>query len=73
MLIAINCEWGNWIPTGSCSKSCGGGNQRYSRKKLVVEDLGGNCTGQALKVEKCNIKECPGNSNSLRYAINILK
>jgi len=55
-----DCKWTNWSTSGSCSKSCGGGNQRYLRTHLVTAQNGGQqCPGTSQKFEKCNTQSCP--------------
>ena len=54
----INCQWGGWTE-GECSQTCGTGNRTNTRTKLVVEEHGGTCTGNATEVVECNTNECP--------------
>ena len=56
----VNCQWSNWSASGSCSKSCDGGRQKYTRYKTVSESNGGSCTGSDEKYNTCNSKACPG-------------
>ena len=71
----INCHWSSWWPCGSCSKSCGGGIQRYTRHKTRTESNGGSCSGSNEKYSPCNIQECPckflifNNSNYFRIGV----
>ena len=55
----INCQWSHWWSSGSCSKSCGGGSQRYTRHKTTTESNGGSCSGSNEKHSPCNIQGCP--------------
>ena len=65
--LAVNCEWSKWIANRKCSKACGSGIQKFSRKKLKVEANGGKCSGKPIKLEKCKVKDCPGKIRVLRY------
>ena len=58
--VAKDCKWGDWVPEGQCSKTCGSGTQTFSRKKITLEAYGGQCSGNAIKVEECNTRECKG-------------
>ena len=63
-ILAIDCVWGEWV-AGQCSTTCGIGSRVSTRKKLVEEANGGNCSGRSTKTEECNVQECPG--NDLKY------
>jgi len=55
-----DCKWTSWSRSGSCSKSCGGGDQLYLRSHLVIAQNGGlQCPGNSHKFEKCNTQSCP--------------
>ena len=55
----IHCKWDDWV-TGECSQTCGTGTRTNTRKKLIIEEHGGTCTGQSTEIEACNPQECPG-------------
>jgi len=57
----INCIWGPWTPSGSCSKDCGTGEQTFTRTiAWPKSDGGADCTGASSKVEPCNTQACVG-------------
>ena len=56
-LFSVDCQWSSWTPTGSCSKSCGGGSQKYKRYKTVSESNGGSCSGLSEKSYSCNTQD----------------
>ncbi len=59
-LFSVDCQWSSWTPSGSCSKSCGGGLQKSTRYKTVPESNGGKlCTGTNEKYDACNTQNCP--------------
>ena len=64
LFISVDCQWSNWIKSGPCSKSCGGGFQKYTRDKTVPESNGGSCSGISEKSEPCNTEGCPNNPTS---------
>ena len=49
----INCKWGQW---GSCSKTCGPGNQNRVIEQQAQHG-GRDCRGSSVK--GCNLKSCP--------------
>merc|ERR550514_832653 len=54
----IDCqldEWGGW---SRCTKDCGGGTQRRSRKKLVEPEFGGEPCGEEQESQQCNTESC---------------
>jgi len=56
----VNCEWSTWSSSGTCSESCGGGNQIYVRSHRVKSKNGGqDCDGLFHKTERCNTNSCP--------------
>ena len=55
----VECQWSLWS-NGACSKSCGVGQRKRTRTKMVAEKFGGACNGQSIKYESCNIQPCPG-------------
>ena len=58
----VDCRWGNLEFLGECTKTCGGGTRKYSRKVEVEAKNGGApCTGPAAGTASCNTQICPGN------------
>ena len=57
----INGGWGIWENTGSCSKTCGGGEQTQTRKcnNPVPEFGGAPCDGSVTQKLPCNTQACP--------------
>ena len=60
----------------TCSKTCGGGTQLYTRTIVKHEENDGAfCTGENLQEIECNTDDCPaGNiitiTNLLRYSLD---
>ena len=50
--------WGPWEDKGSCSKPCGGGNQKQSRECYLWNKH--SCQGDEERVIPCNTWNCPG-------------
>ena len=64
MITPVDCQWDLW-QTGDCSKSCGGGTRTNIRSKIVEEENGGVCIGNATITESCNEDVfCPGKFSS---------
>ena len=60
IIFAANCKWGNWTKWTSCSKSCGGGSQRRTRKVAKYAQPGGRkCSGSKRASRFCNTEQCP--------------
>ena len=59
-ILAIPCEWSEWVD-GACSAKCGTGTRTKTRVKLVEEKDGGTCSDELTKTEPCEDKDCPGN------------
>ena len=54
----VDCQWLVW-QYGSCSKSCGGGEQVIVRTEKVKAKNGGRpCIGWETRMEHCNIQDC---------------
>jgi hypothetical protein len=69
----VNCSLGNWESVGSCSASCGGGNQQYQRTILVSAMYGGTaCPSleQRTKYEPCNTHVCDV-SRAVQMRLNV--
>merc|ERR1719162_1122614 len=57
---AIACAWTPFSNQGSCSKTCGGGNQKQGRKKSPNAAHGGKaCSGGASQTIDCKKDACP--------------
>ena len=58
----VDCRWGNWIASGKCTKTCGGGTRKYTRKVEVKAKYGGiPCTGSTTGTASCNKQICKSN------------
>jgi hypothetical protein len=53
-----DCVWGHWSTWSSCSKLCGVGTNTRSRKKIEIEQNGGNCSGSGRDSKPCNTHSC---------------
>ena len=63
------CQWSDWTASGSCSKSCGGGRQRYTRFIIGSKNNGkGSCPGSNEKFDDCNTGSCPGKSVTMIFS-----
>ena len=51
--------WGEWEPTGQCSKTCGTGSQEFTRKCINGKPGDKGCEGQDRKIDDCNTQDCP--------------
>ena len=54
-----DCVWERWSTWSSCSKLCGVGTNTRSRKKIKIEQNGGNCSGSERDNKFCNTHSCP--------------
>ena len=55
----IDCKWSDWIRDGDCSKTCGGGIQRWYRNiKVQPRNRGKECTGTQYRENRCNQHAC---------------
>ena len=56
----VNCRWGQWTEWGSCTKTCGGGSQKSTRKIERPRKNGGSaCEGDVTRSQPCNENCCP--------------
>ena len=55
----MDCEWGDW-KIGECSVTCGRGTRTNNRTKIVQENNGGECIGDATVQADCHDQICPG-------------
>ena len=56
-----NCEWEEFGHWGSCSQSCGGGEQSRTRLVKQREAYGGvACDGESTETRACNEALCAG-------------
>jgi hypothetical protein len=65
--VCIFGEWTDWQMQGSCSLSCGGGEQVRTRTCVSVCDqttLVDNCPGEAHGTVPCNTQPCPVHGGS---------
>merc|ERR1719498_942011 len=57
---AVNCKWTPFSNEGVCSKTCGGGNQKQTRRKSPNAAHGGRgCSGAASQTVACKKDACP--------------
>ena len=54
-----DCVWGPWSTWSFCSKLCGVGTNTRSRKKIKIEQNGGNCSGSERDNKFCNTQNVP--------------
>ncbi|XP_066931095.1 properdin-like isoform X1 [Clytia hemisphaerica] len=59
----VNGQYGAWSAYSQCSKSCGGGNQKKTRKcdSPAPAHGGAECEGPAEDQRPCNTQACPVN------------
>ena len=62
--LAINGGWGSWSSFSSCSKTCGGGTKRRTRRcnNPTPAYGGADCSGAASETSSCNTDHCPAHS-----------
>ena len=62
--LLVDGRWGSWSKFGACTKSCGRGVQRKSRKcnNPSPQHNGKDCVGSATVYRHCNTQHCPGKS-----------
>ena len=60
-LLLVDCKWGEWSESSSCTKSCGGGKQTWQREVVQLSKFGGaQCKGSDNEMRDCNESPCPG-------------
>jgi hypothetical protein len=67
LFVSVDGNWSDWSVFGSCTVSCGGGNQTSHREcNNPAPGFGGKaCEGAALNTQPCNVDiACPGNKKS---------
>jgi len=57
----VDGKWGSWSTFSKCSKSCGGGTQRRSRRCDNPRPSGGgkSCRGDSTQTNPCKMGKCP--------------
>ena len=63
-IVTVNGDWGAWASQGSCSRTCGGGQQEWKREcdDPAPEHGGAKCTGDKTKIASCKTCTCPRNN-----------
>ena len=60
-LDAVDCQLSEWTPKDECSKTCGTGEQSWSREVVVAARNGGaQCDDHRKEIRACNTNPCPG-------------
>ena len=53
--------WGEWEEWKECTRSCGRGEKRRNRDKLIYAKNGGkDCVGKNYQQRDCGNQDCPG-------------
>ena len=64
----IDCQWSDWIKDGHCSKTCGGGIEKWYRTiKVQPRNRGKECNGTQYRENRCNEHTCPPSRISKYY------
>ena len=67
LLFLVDGGYGQWSSYGSCTKTCGSGEQSRSRAcdTPTPQNGGKDCTllGEATETKSCNTNPCPGRLN----------
>ena len=66
----VDCVWDAWV-NGTCSTTCGTGQQTNTRVKLTEEAHGGTCTEESTEVVSCLDLECPGTNLNMTVDKNL--
>jgi Thrombospondin type 1 domain. len=54
----INGDWSDWV-SGTCSATCGGGDETQTRTYFPAENGGTNYSGDTTRIIECNTTPCP--------------
>jgi hypothetical protein len=54
----VDCTMTKWNKFSTCTKTCGTGTQKRSRKVVVKAAYGGECSVPKLEVKECNKQAC---------------
>ena len=63
-IVIVDGNWGAWASHGSCSRTCGGGEQQWNREcdDPAPEHGGAECTGNKTSMTtSCKTCHCPCN------------
>ena len=66
MFSTDSCEWEEWADWGTCSESCGGGEQNRTRTK---SNGGDDCT-ENMETRACNTEDCKRRKRSTETSID---
>ena len=57
----VHGNWGSWQSWSRCSRTCGGGSQKATRKCNNPAPSGGGsgCSGRDTMTQRCNTQACP--------------
>lgn len=57
----LDGQWSDWNAWGTCSVTCGNGNQTRTRlcNNPAPANGGANCSGSGLNSQSCNTQGCP--------------
>jgi hypothetical protein len=55
----VDCVLTTWTKFTTCTKTCGGGTQKRTRKVTKTAKFGGECIAPLLEVKECAKKICP--------------
>lgn len=59
ILEPVNCQWGDWTNSGTCTTLCGGGQQKQTRTIRTQAQGGGQpCSGSDTQYINCNSQPC---------------
>ena len=61
----VDGEWSAWTKYGKCTKTCGSGTQRRTRKcdSPAPKHGGQTCVGGTTDSRQCNTNPCPGTTD----------
>ena len=71
----VDGEWSSWTNFGTCSTTCGSGQQRQRRTCIGQSNGGKPCpsTDPTEKLVSCDLMRCPGIYLTMLSALIILK